>query len=317
MCAHIVFPKNSRRKAVEIRKVHAVEISQSIDDIYQTAKLTLPRNVSQFQEGQLKELIRRNDAVVISLGYNGELEEEFAGYVRSVGADTPVVIELCDNLWKLMQEPFHKAYKSLHLPAFLKDLVGDEFEYEAMDATIGPVVFKRTTKGQAMKALKDEFGLVTYLRGNKVYCGVLFDKEAPSVTYDMERNVRNNDLKYRLAEDVSLKVTAVSLQKDGSKIEVEVGDPGGESRSLNYYGISNKAELKKLAEADMLKFKYDGYEGTLSGWGRPLCQFGDRVLIKSTLYPERDGQYLAESVTITFGPDGFKRAIKPAQQWTI
>ena len=85
---------------------------------------------------------------------------------------------------------------------------------------------------------------------------------------------------------------------------------------LNYYGIQSKAELKKLAEADMLKFKYDGYEGSFKGFGIPFLQHGDKVQLTSTDYPERDGHYLAEGVAVSFGPDGFERTVKLAQQWT-
>lgn len=115
---------------------------------------------------------------------------------------------------------------------------------------------------------------------------------------------------------MALKVTAKSILRDGSSVEVEVGDPDGESRTLNYYGIKSKAELKKLAETDMLKFKYDGYEGSFKGFGIPFVQYGDKVQLTSTDYPERDGHYLAEGVTVSFGPDGYERTVKLAQQWT-
>lgn len=318
MCAHIIFPANDRRGQLELRKVHSVEVATSVHDVCQSATITLPRNIADFKNDELKSLIRRGDEVRIHLGYDGDLRElDFVGFATRVGAVVPLVIECRDGLWKLLQQPFNKAYKNAHVPTVVKDLVGDAFKVEALDATVGPVRIEKARKADAFKALKDEFGLVTYLKGDTVYCGVLFDANARTATYGMERNVKSSDLKYRTADEVNLKVTAKSIQANGAKpLTVEVGDPDGESRTLNYYGITREAELRKLATADLEKFKYNGYEGGFKAFGIPFCQYGDKVRLTSSDHPERDGQYLAEAVSVSFGPDGFERNIKLAQQWT-
>ena len=318
MCCHIEFPANQRRAAVELRKVASVEVRTSVHDLCQSATITLPRNVVEFRRTAVKDLIRRGDEVIIRLGYGGDLREvDFRGFATSVGADVPIVIECRDALWKLLQQPFAKAYKQAHVPTVVADLVGDAHQVQAMDATVGPLRIERgARKADAFKALSDEFGLVTYLKGDTVYCGVLFAADAGSATYDLERNVRSVSLSYRMADEVTLKVTAKSLLADGTDITVEVGDEDGESRTLNYYGITSKAELEKVAKADIEKFKYDGFEGSFTGFGIPFCQYGDRVELRSSDHPERTGSYLAEAVTVSFGPDGFQRDIKLAQQWT-
>lgn len=317
LCSHILFPAAHGRPQVEIRNPHSVVIEQSVTDLCQRATLTLPRNVSALQQEQLRTCIRRGDAVTVRLGYNGELNTEFEGFVERVGSDIPVVIDLRDGLWKLLQEPFNRSYRDVHVPTLVRDLVGSAFEVQAMEATIGPMRFLKTTKGEALKALKDNFGLVTYFKGRTVFCGVLFAADAGEASYDIERNVKGSNLKYRVADDLKLKVTAKGYPRGGGQpTEVHVGDEDGEQRTLSYYGITSEEELKKLAKVDMEKFKYDGYEGTLTGFGVPVCQFGDRVLIKSTLSPERSGAYVAESVKTTMSTEGFSREIKPAQQWT-
>ncbi len=317
MCCRILFPANERRSALELHRVSAIEVRTSVHDLCQAATITLPKNVPEFRRAALKDTLRRGDEVVISMGYDGDLREvDFRGFVTSVGADVPIIIECRDQLWKLLRQPFSKAYSQAHVPSVVRDLVGDSFQVEAMDATIGPLRIERARKADALGALKDEFGLVTYLKGDTVFCGVLFDAKARTVSYRMEQNVKSSDLKYRTADEVSLKVTAKSIKRDGSSIEVEVGDPDGEQRTLNYYGISSTEELKKLATADIDKFKYDGYEGGFKAFGIPFVQFGDKVRITSSDHPERDGEYLAEAVTVTFGSDGLQRDIKLAQQWT-
>lgn len=317
MCAHIILAANERRNQVEMRRIASAEISQSVHDFCQSATITLPRNVPQLQREELRTYIRRGDAIQVWLGYDGDLVLEFEGFVESVSTDTPVQVKLRDALWKHLQRDFSKSYKDAHVPTVMKDMFGDAFVLDAMDANIGPVRFEKDcTVAKALKALRDEFGLSTYLKEGTLYCGVVFNREPRTVRYAMERNVRDNNLTYRVAEDVKVKVKAKSTKRDGGTVEVEVGDPDGELRTLNYYGITSKEELRKLAEHDMGKIKFDGYEGSVKGYGVPFAQFGDRVALSSALYPERDGQYLAEASTIIFGREGFVRELKLAQRWT-
>ncbi len=317
MCAYILFPATPTRGQVAIRKVSAVDIETSVRNVCQSATITLPRNISALQQQQLKTLIRRGDPVEVYLGYNGDLTVlEFSGHVVRTGADVPVKIELKDALWPVLQRSFNKAYKNAYVPDVIKDLVGDGFQVQAMEATIGPLRCEQCTVADVLKKLADDFGLVTYLKNGTVFCGKLLDADARTATYDQAKNIKSSDLKYRVADEVKLKVTAKSVKATGEKLEVEVGDPDGEQRTLTYYGITSAAELKKLATADMEKYKYDGYEGGFKGFGIPVCQHGDRVQLTDAQYPERAGSYLAESVAVSFGPGGFERDIKLAQAWT-
>lgn len=317
MCAHIILPGNERRSRIEMRKIASVSIEQSIHEVCQSAMLILPRNVPQLQREQLRTYIRRGDSIEVWLGYDGDLVKEFEGFVESVGSDTPIEVRLRDSLWKHLQRSFTKAYKDAHLPTLMQDMFGSSFELVAMDAKIGPIRFEKDcTVAKALKALSDDFGLATWLKDGKLNCGVVFDRQPRTVNYRMEQNVRESDLKYRVADDIKVRVKAQSTLKNNEKVEVEVGDEEGELRTLNYYGITSKAELRKLAEHDLGKFKFDGYEGSVKGWGLPVAQFGDRVALRSALYPERDGEYLAEGSVITFGREGFVRELKLAQRWT-
>lgn len=317
MCAYILFPATPTRGQVAIRKVSAVDIETSVRNVCQSATITLPRNISALQQQQLKTLIRRGDKVQVYLGYNGSLDVlEFEGFVTRTGADVPVKIELKDALWPVLQKPFNKAYTNAYVPDVIKDLVGDGFKVQAMEASIGPLRCEQCTVADVLKKLADDFGLVTYLKNGTVFCGELLDADARTAAYDQAKNIKNSDLKYRVADDVKLKVTAKSVKANGEKLEVEVGDPDGEQRTLTYYGITSVDELKKLATADMEKYKYDGYEGGFKGFGIPVCQHGDKVQLSDAQYPERAGSYLAESVAVSFGPGGFERDIKLAQEWT-
>lgn len=317
MCAHIIFPAVRDRGRVELRKVHAVELRMSINTVCQSASVLLPKNISVLQQEQLRTYIRRGDPVEVYLGYDGDLQLEFEGYVERMGAEIPVAIELRDRLWMLLQRSFDRSYKVANVRTVVSDLVDGAFAVEALDATIGPRRWSKSTVGKVLKELQDEFGLKSYLLGNTLRVGVPFSSSPVTVAYDEERNMRSSNLTYRLADDVKLQVVAESTKKNGTKISVQLGDADGERRTLSYYGIDSVEELRKLAEQDMQRFKYDGYEGSFSAFGVPYCTLGYRVQLRSRQYPERDGSYLAEGVTTSFGPEGFKREVKLAQGWTL
>jgi hypothetical protein len=140
------------------------------------------------------------------------------------------------------------------------------------------------------------------MKGKQLVCGKIFadDTDLVPVKLHLEKNVVNNDLNYKNKEDVLIRINAVSTLKNGDKIEVKVGDESGEERQLTYYGIEVKAELTKLANEDLKKYKVDGFTGSVTCYGIPHINHGNKVELKSDLYPDRDGTYYVEETIIDF-----------------
>ena len=67
-------------------------------------------------------------------------------------------------------------------------------------------------------------------------------EQDPPPVFGFNQNIIKHDLTFIRKEDARLKVTAVSIGKDNKKTEVELGDPGGEKRTLTYYNLNAKAE---------------------------------------------------------------------------
>lgn len=301
MSAHIIFIANSRRGNVEIRRIHSAKINKSFNSIMATGEIVLPRKISQFKQTTVKQLIRRGDQLEVWLGYNGNLQLELRGYVTSVSSDAPVKISIADQMWWVCQLPVHKSYQNASIPDVVRELIPGYLEVDAIDATVGPVIFKKTTVGKALNLLKDEFGLRTYMKGDTVVCGKLNTATGNTQHFIIERNVKPDaELKYRNADDVKVKLTATSVKSNGDKMSVEVGDPDGETRELSYYNIGSESELKKLAEADLQKYKFDGYEGSFKAYGIPYLEPGDKCNLSSRQYPERDGEFAVEATSVTF-----------------
>lgn len=301
MHAHIIFIANSRRGNVEIRRINSVTIEKSFDKLMATGELVLPRKISAFKQTQVKDLIRRGDQLEVWLGYNGSLLLELRGYVTSVSSDVPVKIGIADQMWWICQLPAHKSYQNASIPDVVRELIPGYLEVDAIEATVGPLQFKRTTVGKALNLLKDEFGIRTYMKGDTVVCGKLNTANGITESFIVERNMKPKpDLTYRNADDVKVKLTATSTESDGEKISVEVGDPDGETRELSYYNIGSESELKKLALLDLEKYKFTGYTGSFKAWGIPYLEPGDRCNLTSRQHPERNGEFAVEATSVTF-----------------
>lgn len=304
LCAHITFAASRTRAELVLRKPSSVLINKSWKLLTDSAVIVIPRNVADFDNQKVNEVFRAGDPVEIKLGYNGDFYKEFTGYITRVSADAPITIYCEDEMWKLKQIPVHISLAKTSLQNLLFNIVQD-YEVDALEVEIGKVRYANSTVARVLDDLKRTFGLYSYIRDTTLVVGKIYadDTSVVPVKLHLEKNVHGNgnNLEYRNADDLLIKVKAVSTQPDGKKISVEVGDEGGETRQLSYYNITEEAELKKLAQEDLRKFKVDGYRGTLTTFGWPPVEHGYKAEVKSELYPDRNGLYYVETVAVQFG----------------
>ena len=104
----------------QLEEVTAVEITRDTEKLTDECRITLPKKVKW--DGEPDIPVRRGDMVSVSLGYDGELQAAFSGYVRDVGFKTPIVLVCEDEMFKLKQQPAQKkAYRNVDLETLLKD----------------------------------------------------------------------------------------------------------------------------------------------------------------------------------------------------
>lgn len=163
-----------------------------------------------------------------------------------------------------------------------------------------------------MNELNSVYGFKAWFRNGTLYAGLAYWPElqqSPAPIFTFNHDVIEHDLTYQDAASVRLKVTAVSINRDNTKTEVEVGDPEGEQRTLTYYNVS-KQTLGELAKRDLEKFRYTGYRGSLTSFGTPVVRHGDKVEIVDRTIKDRNGLYIAQSIETTFGISGYKQKIE-------
>ena len=287
--------------------VHQVSIKSGWKYLADTCQVVLPRNL-KFQGRSIKELLRVGDKLEVKLGYDGELQTEFQGYLTGISAEAPIKLKAEDKTWLLRQVTVSKSYKDANLKQVLTDILPAGTTFSSLDADLGPLRIDRLSVAQVLEQLRQKFGLQSYWRGEELVVGWPYPVLAPERIYNRSLNVIKSDLQYKTKDDVKLKVKAISNLPNGGKIEVSLGDPEGAERSLNYFNLS-KAELQRTAERELERIKYEGYKGSFQAFGLPFCAHGDAAKFIDPNAEERTGVYSVDEVITTFGIGGFRRKI--------
>jgi hypothetical protein len=283
------------------------ECNSSWKTLADTAKILLP-NVKSILSKELK----RGMPVEIWAGYDGNLTQEFKGYVSKITASSPVEIECEDEMWKLKQEEVSKSWRSVDLSAMLRDILPGA-KINSPNVNLSPFRVDKLTKAKVLEKIKDEFGLIAYFRGKTLHVGFpYFETGLGSVGYHFQKNIPSggvDNLSFSFKDDVKVKVKAISVMPDNKKITVDVGDKDGEVHTLHFYNKS-KSEIEKLAQKNIEKFKYDGYKGSFISFGEPFASHSMIAVVWDDKYPERAGRYFIDSVNVSYGPNGYRREIE-------
>jgi len=315
---------------VKIHGVTQVEVNNSIDTIGGTAKITLPRNWMRSDSKTLLDKIATGDRVTVQLGYNDNLKTEFTGYIAHIGDSTPLVLE-CDDAWYKYKRADHitKSFKRVTLKELLQFLFPG-YDVQCVDFTFsGGYIIKDVTPYTVVKKIKDEVGFCAKLdedaktiscfwpydfQGFKKHTYVFGTRDGTLLKDLRDRrlvpNVAANGLKFVSKDDRKLQITGKARQKNGTVITATVGskDPDAEKRTMNFGSdVKTESELKSRIETELKNKSFDGYEGTITGFGTPQTMPGDVLELIDPERPARNGAYLIKRVKVTFSQSGFRR----------
>lgn len=290
-----------------------VEQESTWENLTDTCTITIPRKLS-FEGKDIvstdSPMLKRGDVVRIELGYDEENELVFEGFIRSVEVKTPLVVHCEDGAFQLKKNPKTVSYKSIQLKELLTDVLPSSIEFEAIDQPLGQFRVQRATAAEILEHLRKEYHIRSFFKSKKLFVGLAYP---PSATikqhyFEFERNIIEDDLEYRSKDQNDIKVKAISILPDNTRLEVEVGKEEGEVRTFNYYNIETEAALRQMAERELDKLSIDGFRGSFTAFGEPYVQHGDSVkLVDNKL--DRQGIYLVKKVERNFGVDGFRQKI--------
>lgn len=290
--------------------VNAVEISRDTEKLTTEAKITMPKKVKWDKAETIP--VKRGDSVKISLGYDDNLQTAFVGYVRDVGFKTPIVITCEDEMFRLKQIPTKKkAYRSVSLETLLKDQ-GISYRLNIMgEQALGAYRVTADTVAALLGKLSEQ-GIRSFFRYENgapvLYCGVLFERgTSPAQVFKTGLNIiSDQSLQQQKAENMRLRVKAVSLMPDNKKIKVEVGDADGEHRTLHTYN-KTESELKAWAEQEIKRLKRDGLTGSFTTFGHTLVDCLDAIGI--VIDGVKSGVYQVKKNVVKYGDGGYRQEI--------
>ena len=300
MVSKIVFSATATHEEIVIRKCNSVRIESGWEMLTGTATIVLPRNVRDFDKLNVKTIFKKGDPVEIYLGYDENLLLEFTGFISEVSADIPVKIKCDDYMYLLKKNPVNVSMRSTKLSDLIKLIVPAGIECDVADINIGTKRFPNTTAAKILEELQGN-NIYSYFVGKKLIVGKIYtDNVTEPVMFNFSQNVVDNNLQYKNKEDVIIKIIATSTLPKGKKLKAEFGDDFGTEQHLSYYNITLEAELLKLAKADYDKYKVDGFEGYIIGFGIPSVAHGMKGKIESYQYPDRKGTYYIKKVVKEF-----------------
>ena len=299
----------------------SVEIELDMFKINSSCKIQIPASARLQLKGsgsgesvQTAKQFNRGDKITVKLGYDNQLETEFTGFISRVNFTSPCEIE-CEGYEFLLRS-------SCETKTWAKTTMKEVIQYIIKDTEIilsdhipevnftKFIIPANMTKLEALQMVKEKYGMTIFFDDKTLYAGLAYVLDNGTVKYKLGWNtIKDKDLKYRNADDVSLKIKAVWIKPDNTKIEAEVGDPKGSQRTLFFYNVSSKAELEKLAKEEIQKYKYSGYEGKITTFLQPFVKPGMKGVLMDPKYAERDGTYYITKVKTKADKSGGRRTV--------
>jgi len=293
--------------------VNEISIKSTWKEFVDTCEIIIPKNTEKNGKTLvtgLNSLFKRGDKVKVELGYYPKLETYFTGYISKINLDAPLKL-FCENeMFLLKQNTLTKSYKNVTLKQLLTDILPAGIKFSVPDATLGAFRITNVTPLQILEEIKKVYGMEAFFKNGVLYCGLMYIPEFSKVfNITKERNVIDNSLEWQNEEDVKIKVKAISMKPDNSKIEIEVGDVGGEQRTAHYYNLT-ETQLREIATREITKFKYTGYRGSFRTFGNSKISHGDIINLRSKKIKEQNGTYFVDGTETTFGQGGFRQNVE-------
>lgn len=301
-----------------------VVIKKSIHEVADTAIIRLPnsyllklKKVTTLSAATSKAF-RVGDAVSVRLGYNGQLRDEFVGFVKRINFKTPCEIE-CEGYSYILRTKTNivKSWKSTTLKEVLEYITADtdiKLHPDIPDMPLKNLKINNANGLEVIDYIKGLLGgvLKTFFIGDTLYAGLAYmDLANTTVNYRLGWNtVDDGNLKFRQAADVKVKIELEYRSGSGQQMVVSSGVEGGTVRREKVSAVSDPAKLQAIADAKLLEENYDGYEGDLTTLLLPVAQPGYRAALTDPRYEERQGNYFVESVETTYGQNGGRRKVQ-------
>ena len=300
-------------------------IVEDVSTLTDTCEIQLPKKI-KWQEAVAKNgkpPIKRGDKITIKLGYDGNLQTRFTGFIRSVDAKVPITIKCEDGMFVLKSHKVKpKAFKnaSLHeIVSYLLEGTSIQFQLMDKDIKVGNWRLTKTHASEELQELKEKMMLSSYFRrinGESIlYIGLAYPLDnRKKVKFMHGKNIIDENFEYRDKEDIRVRCEAQSFNAKNKKVTYEYGDKDGDVIKIRIDGLTEN-ELKKYAIEAVERYKQSGFKGSFETFGQPEVSKCDMVEIHAS--DGNSGVYLVKKLEIEFGTNGYRQKIELGQPLTI
>lgn len=298
-----------------LQTVESIDIEESVDNLSDKAVITLPEAFMN-QVFNIGNEVKRGSEVIIKAGYDDDLRTEFVGYVEDVtNKDSSLKINCEDALFLFRKTVKDAVFKPTSLPKLAQILIDQvDASYKLVcdyNITYEKFVIHQATAYDVLKKLAEETKANIYFNTEKkeLHIHPPYIEKGGEAIYSMQHNIENSSLDYKKAIDRKVEVTVEKTNLSGKIEKYTTGTTGGDKVTLKVGSVST-ADLKKIADAELIRRSADAYEGSIDGWAIPFVKPTYSVKIKDEDYPEKNGKYYCVAVTTSINESGFKRTVK-------
>lgn len=298
-----------------LETVESIDIECSVDNLADTATITLPEAVMN-QVLNIGNEVKRGSEVVIKLGYDFTLETEFVGYVQDVvGGDSSLKIVCEDALFLFrvdVQDVELKPTSLGKIAQYVIDKINPSYKLVCdYEIAYEKFVIHQATGFDVLKKLAEETKANIYFNTDKkeLHIHPPYLEKGGEVIYSMQDNVEKSSLEFKKAIDRKVEVTVESTNVNGKIESFTTGTTGGDKITLKVGSVS-PSDLPKIANAELIRRSADMYEGSIDTWLIPFVQPTYTAKIKDEDYPEKDGKYYVTGVTTSVNESADKRTVK-------
>ena len=299
-------------------QVNEIEITKSVEELSDTAVIKLPTRFKVRQNREQKfteDAIKVGNKVTITLGYEGKYSGvEFTGFVKKISPKIPLEIHCEDALWVLRRKNITRSWEKTTMKEILTEVVKDTPVQLADNIDNVPLdkwIIKNANGAQVLESLKKDLLMTAFINDEgKLYCGLQqLTNVGQTVVYDLNYNLVENNLEFKSKEERKIKIKYTYIDKENKCKSIEVGDPDGEQITYRTSVISDTKKLEEMANAEIEKLKYDGFEGDVTSFLIPYATRGMKAKLLDNEHPNREGNYFIKKVVTTFGTGGARRKI--------
>ena len=291
---------------------HVQHITEHADGVAQSVSGAAVRNFKEVP-------FRKDDKVVVSLGYDNRNVEVFRGFVSVLNYADQLIVECEGYSHQLRNKHFSKSYQKTNLKKILTDLTagtGIKLSGACDNIPLTDVWFKNATGLKVLEWVQKELCCRVWFDGEYLYAGASKfvkpnpDREAKDVSVRIGWNtVSADDLKKQTAEEVEINIVEKDASGSAKRTKPESKKYSNVKEVKVRAGLPSAFLKKAVAELQQEK-DHEGYEGGIVLFGEPHVWKSDRVVVTDERFPERSGNYFAEEVEGSYGDGGLRQTIK-------